>query len=379
MLIQANAEWVKRKKKDQSTTYMTKLVRDLKDLVKYFNGDWNLEVQHYCAERIALPDGSEKVVRMCEVGKCLDNLCRVKKIALLRHRARPPTDKDWLALRTAQCWSEIGLSLHGMLRRAVVEVCEAEPSQGVAVQAHDAAAHPEGRARIQGARIKDSRNHFADPWTHVVNRIILICTEQPQHFIYELLKSPSVHSMLDPDQSLLGILLTQLTMLLDSWGDPQSKWSLLYDLKPDAQHDDDCIHLARRYLTSMQSSVIKSFWDECYGIDPYNLYILRSAKFSPQERHQRAVEVVQFPCCAARFCGRNIIDLARSDPIRLQDKFSTATIEMVQDTADHGGDHDGHALSQKIPIINFALDFKCCRLVLAVKLSNKIRNVYCCP
>jgi hypothetical protein len=311
----------------------------LEDLLKYFNGNWAGTVSHYCAVR-KMVNGNSVVSRMCAPGQCKQNLCRVKAVAFWRHRAKSPTDKDWLALRVAQCWTELGISLHNLLTRAMTAVCGADTrgaAENRAVAAHDAEAHPDGRLRIQGARIKDSARFFEDPRMHRMNRLMLIAAGPSQELLYFFLKGPTIHDILDPDESGLAKCINDITGLIEGWELAEaSPWSSLSDFDADWQHTSANIDLARHYMTSMQAGIVKAFWDECYSLSPFDAYPLRSSKFTEGEKVNVSNDIVNNRCCQSPYCGQRIIDLAHGRAVELRRPFVGAVLEMAQDVPDHG-------------------------------------------
>ena len=230
---------------------------------------------------------------MCsDDAECIKNLNRVKKIGLLRHRPKPPNDKDWVAFRVSQAWTELGISLHSLLPRAMKRVVAHDcPQAGASdnVPAHNVEANPDGWNRVQGARIRDTASHFADAQMHITNRLVFIASKSPHEFLYELMSEGlDIHSMMDPNDSKLAKCLNDLSTLFDTWGQPASEWKLLSDLMPNYQDDTDCIHLGRRYCASMMATLIKTLHDESYGLDVFLMYPLRSDKFSHQYQLDRA-------------------------------------------------------------------------------------------
>ena len=263
-----------------------------------------------------------------------------RKIALFRHRPRAPTDKDWLALRTSQAWIEVGLSLHNLLKRAVSIVCT-EEAAGTAdrhIRQHEIETHPEGRRLIQGNRIRDSRDHFSDENTHLMNRLLLVSSEDSQSLLYGFLGNPDIHKVLDPDDGILPLCLNAQAELIDSWSSGNGgRWSVLHDLRPDFQRSPDLIRAARKFTCTLHSSFIKSFCDECYGIDLLSLFPLISGKSSRLEQMVTAREFIQRRCCHFKLGGKNVVDLAQSRADVLTSPPIVAVVKAAIDQVNHGG------------------------------------------
>lgn len=291
-----------------------KLVRDLEEMLSNFNSPWDGPMFHFCWKETVVA-GQVVLARMhADDAECIRCLKRSKKHALFRHRVRAPTQKDWTALRVSQSWTELGTGLYGLLPRGCIrmtdDACDDVGAARAAPPAHDFGARSTDFQRLTGSRLTATREHFADPATHLANIVMLVASEDIHKLLYKLMKSPSAADMLDRDTSILAQAAQELMTLINKWGEG-TKWDLLAYARPHYETDDECISMARKYSARLAAMFHRNFGllMTMFALASYDIICpLRS----PEEKLECGRCVAERLCCHAPLCGRRALGLTGS-------------------------------------------------------------------
>ena len=135
---------------------------------------------------------------------------------LVKHRPRPPTQKDWTALRNAQAWEAFLWLAHQMLERGAltaikVQIAErkARVGQDMVVQAADFGARDDSYSKAHHARLNKTDEHLSDQLAKATSLIMLVISKSPHSFLYDLLcesNSKMAVAMLDVNQNKIGVV-----------------------------------------------------------------------------------------------------------------------------------------------------------------------------